>query len=204
MQQVNERHRMEHPLLLPAERDDEAGAPQVQHRLHQSQHNAHGGEAGQSQIEQQQHRHASPHGTGMPCALVKRTKTGEQQQDAHERDQAADPDAQRRMAAQHPQTEQQDGEGEEKSGEGPVQKVASTRLQGVDEQHDQPRHQVDCQGDQQQGRGMDHRDASLRRGLYTAQAQPGLFRVCLSQPLTTREPLEVASRIASAHARYAG
>ena len=29
-------------------------------------------------------------------------KTGEQQQDAHERDQAADPDAQRRMAAQHP------------------------------------------------------------------------------------------------------
>jgi hypothetical protein len=50
----------------------------------------------------------------MPCALVKRTKTGEQQQDAHERDQAADPDAQRRMPSQYPQTEQQDGEGEEK------------------------------------------------------------------------------------------
>ena len=45
-------------------------------------------------------------------------KTGEQQQDAHERDQAADPDAQRRMAAQHPQTEQQDGEGEEKKRRG--------------------------------------------------------------------------------------
>ena len=161
MQQINGSDGMEHPLLVPAEGDNQAGAPEVDHRLHQGQHNAHLEAARQPQIGKQQQGNPSPQGAGAPGQTIEGIKAGQQQQYAHEGDQATDPDPQGRMTTPYPQTEQQDGEGEEEGRQGPEQEVAPTRLQKVDEQHEQCRHQIDCQGDQQQGRGVDHLDASL-------------------------------------------
>ena len=90
------------------------------------------------------------------------------------------------MATPYPQTEQQDGEGEEEGRQGPEQEVAPTRLQEVDEQHEQCRHQIDCQGDQQQGRGVDHLDASLVKSMVACPLNLSL--ACLECVSATPTP----------------